>query len=289
MCKISLFLSSSYLILTLSLQAQNSTIELKGEYIGQEKPGLTPKIFAPGFISTKEHSEISAFLHPNGKEFYYTLIGGAYENYTLMVCKQVDGKWSKPHPLMDADGMVPVITKDGQKLFYGSIELTDENDTKREPNLWVMVREGDDWGNPKPLDSDVNTPDGGEWFPSIADNGTLYFKSGNFMEGTEKLYYSEVKNGSYQKAKPVAFTSEYFTEDPFMAPDESYVIFSPAGPKLFGPMHISFRDEQGNWSKPKDMGLEGTLPSLSPNREYLFFIKNEDVYWVDAQVIESLR
>lgn len=54
-------------------------------------------------------------------------------------------------------------------------------------------------------------------------------------------------------------------------------------------MHISFKDDTGNWSTPKDMGLNGELPSLSPDGKYLFFIKNDDVYWVDAQIIESLK
>ena len=209
----------------------------------------------------------------------------------MMVTKSLGGKWSKPQPLWDGDGMVPVITKDGRRLYFSSIELTNENDAKKEPNLWMMEREGDLWDVPKPLSSEVNTPDGGEWFPSIADDGTLYFKRSNFTEGTERIYYTESKNGRYQKALlfEAAFNTKYNTEDPFVAPDESYAIFSPAGPDLFGPMHISFCDAQGNWSSPKNMGLKGVLPSLSPDRKYLFFIKKDDVYWVDAKIIESLR
>lgn len=285
------FVAVSLLIFSLDIQAQSPSGEMKGEYMDQKKPGLTSKIFAQGFISTKEYSEISAFFHPNGKEFYFTRRRAENENFAIMISKFAGGKWSKPLSLLEGEGMVPVITKDGRKLYYSSIEVTDENDSKMEPNLWVMERQGNSWGDPKPLGSEVNTPDKAEWFPSIADDGTLYFKRSNFMEGTENIYFAEVKNESYQKAKPfeASFASEYFTEDPFMAPDESYVIFSPGGPKLFGPMHISFRDDQGNWTLPKNMGLEGTLPSLSPDQKYLFFIKNEDVYWVDAQVIENLR
>lgn len=269
-------------------QGKARSIELKGKYLGQKKPSLTPELFAPNFIST-EYSEISAFLHPNGNEFYYTI--AKYGTLTIMVSKLEGGKWSKPQPLRDADGMGPVVTKDGLKLYFGSIELINENDSRTEPNLWVMERDGDSWADPKPLSSEVNTPDGGEWFPSIADDGTLYFKRSNFMEGVEKIYYTESKNGRYQKPKllEAAFNLKYNVEDPFMAPDKSYVIFNPGGPDLFGPMHISFRDDEGNWSAPKNMGLNGSMPSLSPDRKYLFFVRNEDIYWVDAQVIETLR
>ncbi|MEP1033801.1 hypothetical protein [Ekhidna sp.] len=277
--------------ITLHTKAQDQIIVLKGEYMGQEAPGLTPKVFAPGFISTNEYSEVSAFFHPGGKEFYFTILGGRFEAFTIMVTKMEGEIWSKPQPLLDGDGMVPIITRDGQKLYYGSIEPTNENDIKREPNLWMMERAGDSWGDPKPLGIEVNTPDDGEWFPSIADNGTLYFKGGNFLEGPENIYYTENKNGAFQKPKlfEASFNSKYSIEDPFVAPDESYVIFSPGGPDLFGPMHISFRDNKGSWSTPVNMGLKGTLPSLSHDRKYLFFIKNDDVYWVDAQIIKTFR
>ena len=94
----------------------------------------------------------------------------------------------------------------------------------------------------------------------------------------------------YQQAKPFEVDLESYTEDPFISADESYVIFNPAGPKKFGPMqHISFREDNGKWSIPEDIGLNGELPSLSPDRKYLFFIRNDDVYWVSTKIIEDLK
>lgn len=275
---------------SLQINAQSQSTELSGEYLGNEKPGLTPQVFASSFIST-EAPEISALFHPNGKEFYYTVVNEESQDLQIMFTRSINGKWSKPEPLLPGDAMVPAITRDGQSLIYSSIDLTNDQDIKKEPNLWVMKRKGDEWSEAQPLSLEVNTPDGGEWFPSIGEDGTLYFKKTDFMEGTEKIYYSKFEKGKY--LKPILFEAEFNIknniEDPYVSPDGSWVIFSPGGPELFGPMHISFRNDEGKWTPPKNMGLQGALPSLSPDQKYLFFIKKEDVYWVDAAVIEGLR
>lgn len=276
----------SYLLLKSQISAQTE-FEYRGEYLGQQKPELKPELFVPNFIST-EKSEISISWHPNGSELYLTRVDESYF-FRIMISKLENGIWTEPKQIWEGDGMIPVISKDGQKLFFGSIDLIDEVDSIREPNLWVMERNGDVWGKAKPLSSNVNTPDEGEWFPSIADDGTLYFKGGKFREGIECIYYSEIENGRYQKPK-LLFESNFFTEDPFVAPDESFVIFNPHNPpEGAAGMYISFKDNKGKWSTPKYTGLKGNLPSLSPDRKYMFFIQNEDVFWVDAKIIDTFK
>jgi Tol biopolymer transport system component len=113
--------------------------------------------------------------------------------------------------------------------------------------------------------------------------------------------------------------------DPFIAPDESYIIFlrrdreNSSNTDLF----ISFRKNDGSWTKAKNMGepinsnaLE-ICPSISPDGKYFFFTSYRsfhksysevpltyekkirildspgnglgDIYWVDARIIEELR
>ena len=54
-------------------QAEGERPVLEGPYMGQEPPGLTPVVFAPGVISTKGW-EISGVFSPDMNEFYF--IGG---------------------------------------------------------------------------------------------------------------------------------------------------------------------------------------------------------------------
>jgi len=44
---------------------------LKGPYLGQKPPGITPEIFAPGIISTTNHLEFSGTFTPDGKIMYF--------------------------------------------------------------------------------------------------------------------------------------------------------------------------------------------------------------------------
>ena len=225
--------------LFLSLTVLQSTAQ------SQKKPGVVPELLTLDLDSTVAYSKMSATFHPNGKEYYFT----TYDSQgapKIMVSYLKGTNWSTPTPLLDGDGMIPVLTKDGQKLYYSSIELTGGDDNKREPNIWVMERKGDEWGSPIPLGPEVNSSDLGEWFPSVADDGTLYFKRSNFIAGVENIYYSKNQDGRHMQAVllEAAFNESFNIEDPYVAPDQSYIIFSPAGPELYGPMHITFKDQK---------------------------------------------
>ncbi|MEL7005077.1 MAG: hypothetical protein AAFN93_20410, partial [Bacteroidota bacterium] len=165
-------------------------------------------------------------------------------------------------------------------------------------DLWMLERNGDSWGSPIHMGKEVNT-DGNDWFPTIADNGTLYFYVHKGRLGN--IYYSENKNGKYQEAILIegVGNGEFYNYDPFITADEDFLIFSSRDrPDSFGSsdLYISFKNDQGNWSKPKNMG-EGVnsadgeyAPLLTPDGKYLFFSRGYgDIYWVDAELIKSLK
>ena len=45
--------------------------ELYEPYLGQNPPGLTPELYAPGIVST-EHHEFGITFSPDGKEIFFT-------------------------------------------------------------------------------------------------------------------------------------------------------------------------------------------------------------------------
>ena len=63
MKKISIFLLFLFLILImqLDLKAEDKFPVLKGPYLGQKPPGMVPKVFAPGIISTEAAEGCSSF------------------------------------------------------------------------------------------------------------------------------------------------------------------------------------------------------------------------------------
>jgi hypothetical protein len=85
---------------------------------------------------------------------------------------------------------------------------------------------------------------------------------------------------------------------PCVGPDESLIIFDTEqsmggrGKSLL----ISFRSEDGSWGNIisfreleqfQHFGQFG-IPMLNPDNKYLFFSSDGDIYWVHAEVIETL-
>ena len=292
---------ADYLI---SIGADSSKVRsfhLQGEYMGQTKPGLTPIMFAPNFVSTENFVHNGVF-HPNGKEFYYTIETRKYNRGTILLSKLEGNEWSKPVPAAIPGTyreVGPFISKDGARLYYASNRPINETDSIGSSlDLWMLERDGDGWGSPIHLGMEVNT-DGNDWFPTISDNGTLYFYTHKDRSGN--ILYAESENGKYQKGRLIegVGNGEFYNYDPLIAPDESYLIFSSRGrPDGLGgsDLYVSFKDDQGNWTAPKNMG-EGVnseegeyAPLLTPDGNYLFFARGYgDIYWVDAKLIENLK
>ena len=85
--------------------------------------------------------------------------------------------------------------------------------------------------------------------------------------------------------------------DPFVSPDGSYLIFTSDRPGGHGSadLYISFASPDGAWTEPVNMGKSinsahyDFCAMLSPDDNYLFWTSRNEIYWVDAKVIDSLR
>lgn len=88
----------------------------------------------------------------------------------------VNGKWDniKPLPFNSKDYSVshPSLSSDGKTLYFASNMPGGLGDT----DIWKVSVNGDSYGAPENLGSQVNTP-GKEGFPFISENNILYFAS----------------------------------------------------------------------------------------------------------------
>ena len=95
-----------------------------------------------------------------------------------------------------------------------------------------------------------------------------------------------------------------WTAHPFVAPDESYLIWDSEREGGFGKsdLYISFRQEDGSWGPAINMGASvnsekwDAFASVTPDGKYILFNRgvdpdnsNVDIYWIDANIIEMLR
>lgn len=129
------------LLTAASLSSQQNVIpQLKGPYPGQESPGMTPEMFAPGIISRPGYSEHSAALFtPDAKEVCWTAKANDQREYRIYSMKMVSGTWSRPGVAgFCREGKyyqecIPPPT--GRALFNGREQLADCRKTGRFPSV----------------------------------------------------------------------------------------------------------------------------------------------------------
>lgn len=291
----------------LSLGADPNTIRnisLGGNYMGQEPPGLTPRVFAPNFISTEEY-EFASVFNSKGDEFYYgvDVNGKAETRFT----KLEDGVWTKPVTILSHEKYGyndPFLSPDENRLYVISQRPLDGgDDAKGDYDIWYVEREGQTWSKPINAGPNINS-EGNEYYISFTKEGTMYFSSSvNAPEERKNydqdIYYSEFQNGEFQKAivLPKSINTEAYEADVFIDPNETYLIFCSTRDDSFGrgDLYISFKKPDGSWTLAKNMGsIINTVnhelcPYVSPDGKYFFYTSNEDIFWVSSEIFDELK
>ena len=291
---------SLFLLLTivvLPATKVNGQAKQKIDYLGQKPPGMKAALFGKGTISTDSVEHSSPAFSPDGKVVIWTI---ASRPSYLLEMRNENGVWSKPAiPSFDdamADDLYPSFSTDGKKLYFSSRRKMPWPNMRNDISIWEVERTSTGWGNPVPFDTTVST--GTEYAHSITKNGSWYFSSRKNGGRIFDIYYSKKENGNYTIPLQLPYninTTE--TEDgPFIAPDESYLIFESSRPGGYGSndLYICFKNKKNEWSLPLNMGPQINTPrserfaKVSPDGKYLFFGR-DDIYWIDAKIIGYLK
>ncbi|MBS1601064.1 MAG: PD40 domain-containing protein [Bacteroidetes bacterium] len=121
-------------------------------------------------------------------------------------------------------------------------------------DIWRVEIGSHGWGQPVHLDSPVNSSSS-EYFPTIADNGNLYFGSGRKGgRGRSDIYVARWTGAGY--AEPENLGDSINTADneyePYIAPDESYLVFMATYPNGIGNADFFLsRRINGVWEKAR--------------------------------------
>jgi hypothetical protein len=282
---------------------------LKGPYLGQKPPGITPEVFAPGILNTKKMGAFCSVFSPDGDEFYFVQYEKDNESSGgISWMRWVDDVWTEPEMLHFNSAETEndmCMSADGNRLFFRSWRaLPGGNQPEEHSYLWFVERTEEGWDQAKPLLCGGDSIRTG--YPSIAANGNLYFAQ-RYVE-VFGIYRAKPVNGAYSAPQHVftAVDSIVTEGDMFVAPDESYMIIScwdhpdNIGSDQ-GDLYITFRKDDGTWTEEINMGeLINTqygenCPQVSPDGKYFFFnrynpdAKEGNIYWVDAKIIENLK
>ncbi|UCG91140.1 MAG: PD40 domain-containing protein, partial [candidate division WOR-3 bacterium] len=68
---------------------------MRGPYLGQKPPGMTPEVFAPGVISHGFH-EHSLTISPDGNDLFYVTTDAGYSLYRIIYLRKTNHVWSAP-------------------------------------------------------------------------------------------------------------------------------------------------------------------------------------------------
>ncbi len=296
---VSLFIAAiictAALSLTAASSAPSSQTPPKGPYLGQSPPGTTPKIFAPGFISTEAH-EFSCSFTPDGQEFYFTRRDPILNVPVIMATRCVDGTWTDPEVVPFVENLMsfePRVTPGGLRLFFTwGQPLPGQQGPPM--NVWYVDRAGGGWGEPQNPGPPLNPMKA--MYVSVTSAGTIYTTDISEGPGVESIAVARLSEGKYATLERLGAPINVGARDmyPYVAPDESYLIFSSRrGTGGQEGLFVSFRTADGKWGDPQaiELGMPAGLPLVSPDGKYLFFTAGErgksDIYWVEATFIKK--
>ncbi len=241
-------------------------------------------MFGPGIVST-ENLEMPTLIDVKGDKLYFVrkLEG---ESPKTHVYHEINRVWQDSIISDDFGGF---ISPDGETLYQGQE---------------YKERTATGWSETKILESlQVDFPIMGL---AVSSEGTYVFDDHDSI-GT--IYYSRLMDGV--REAPKAFGREIntgkWTAHPFIAPDESYIIWDSEREGGYGEtdLYISFRREDGSWGEAINMGDEINSEHedgggyVTRDGKYFFFNRinltgsfqtsEENIYWVDGQIIEDLK
>lgn len=251
-------------------------------YLGQKLPGLTPEAFAPGLIST-DRWEYGGGFSPDMKEFYL-LKDDEKEKTSFVVFQYESGEW-RESVISQRVGQ-PFISPDGKTMHLG------KRYKERTETGWSEIRNlGGQFEDIRVMRLTAST------------EGTYYFDEVG-TDGDGQIRYSRLVDGKREDPRLASDTINTGTwlAHPFIAPDESYILWDGRREGGFGSsdIYLSFRQKDGSWGDAINLGDKintdawEASASVTPDGKYLFFHRmvsegNVDIFWVDAQIVENLR
>lgn len=277
--------------------------------LSQPFPGETPLLFSPGLLSSDSLLEGTLTFNADVTEVYLAM-RRPKGSHNIYLSKLENGTWSIPKPtnFSSYEAILefhPHLTPDGGRLYFGSRRPLNKTENKPILRQWYVEKTGTDWGEPVAM----KAPFEGRFImrSTTAKNGNLYFTSrepGQKMED-EGIYRAINVAGQFEQVEKLGDEINAigkWTAHPFIAPDESYLIFDAETRLGFEDcdLYVSF-NKNGKWSQAQKLGPEINTElceggaTVSPDGKYLFFGRYNketglsDPYWVSTSVIEKFR
>nr|WP_298793109.1 hypothetical protein [uncultured Allomuricauda sp.] len=228
-------------------QQQKPTANLiKGPFFSAV-PQEQPQLLAPELLMSPV-TEYNGTFSPDGTEFYYTtdVAQNAYITFTKMLS---DSTWSEPRiasfsgTFSDYD---PLFSPDGNRIYFSSSRPKGDTDNSK---IWYTERTDSGWSDPVRVV--LTGEEDNEYYSSLTTDGTLYFN----IWSKGDIYKAIPTDSIYQvELLPDIINSGGDKGDPFVAPNEEYLIYRGYDESLGGgDLYITF-NINGEWTQPENLG-----------------------------------
>ncbi len=237
----------------------NGKVVVEDPFFGVD-PTDTPQLLVPDFLASPA-KEYNGTFSPDGKAFYYTtdIPENAFITYTELM---PDNTWSEPKvasfsgKYSDFD---PLFSPDGSRLFFSSRRPLPDNQNSK---IWYVERIHSGWSDPQPVT--LTGSENNEYYSSVTHNGDIYFN----IWSTGNIFKAKKTDTTYVVEElPAVINAEYDKGDPFISPNEDYLIFRGYREDSYGrgDLYISFRIN-GNWTSPENLGkpINSTANEMCP-------------------------
>ncbi len=292
-----------YLLACIFISCINNRQEEPETYFGEEPPGLTAKVFAPGIVSKKDRYEFGCTMSKDGRHLFF---GVDNDGKTEIYSTSFDGKkWSTQVNLFPGDSCGyndPMLSMDEERLYFISNRPLKKGDPPKDIDIWYVEREDKSWSDPINVGPNINNHLD-QYYCSFTKSGDLYYSSKDTSYDAPRyafdIYKSIYEDASFGSPTKLAsqINSPRYEADVFVAPDESYLIFCSIRKNGFGEgdLYISFKNHDNEWSEAISMGPKinsvnhELCPYVTRDGKYLFYTSNKDIYWVGGEILDSLR
>ena len=272
---------------------------LKGNWFGQEEPGLVPEIFAPGLISLEGRYEFCVSFSPDLKEMYFTVldvIDGKQGKPAIFYSKVENQKWTRPQKanftksVMSYE-LLPHVSLSGDRIYFSA----GVEEGSKKSGVWYVVRNEDDWSKARKLDLPLSLGRVSDF--NQGPHGDIFLTK----MSEKKMYHSESKNDDISDIKALDIE---FGVHGFIAPEGDYLLVNArvtAEDRNDNDLFVMFKEEDNSWSKPINLGASvnshysETVARVTPDGKFLFFGRYSEpgrlsnIYWVSTKLISQLK